>query len=84
VTGRDNNGESEDTSVFTEGTIDCLPLANSAILIRLIKELTDRGFVAAPEASLRDAAERSSRVEDAVKLIRKELMPRILALAPVT
>jgi hypothetical protein len=71
--------------MFSEGTIDCLPLANTAILIQLIKQPSDRGVVAEPNTLLRDPANdltnvpnAALRVEDAVKLIRKEIMPRIL------
>jgi hypothetical protein len=68
-------------------TADCLALANTAILMRLMGELIERGVIARPGASalLRDAVsdlencpEFSSRVDDAIRIIRKELMPRIV------
>jgi hypothetical protein len=77
--------------MFDGETADCLALANTAILMRLIGELIERGVIARPGASalLRDAAsdlencpESSSRVEDAIRIIRKELTPRIGATAP--
>jgi hypothetical protein len=61
-----------------------LALANTAILIRLIQHLTEHSVIARPEALLRSAVsdletcpEQSLRVEDAIRLIRKELMMRI-------
>jgi hypothetical protein len=68
-------------------TADCLALANTAILMRLMEELIERGVIARPGAGalLRDAVsdlencpEFSSRVDDAIRIIRKELMPRIV------
>jgi hypothetical protein len=71
--------------MFSEDTADCLALANTAILVRLIERLIESGVIAKPDALLRDAVsdletcpESSSRVEDAIKLIRKELKPRII------
>jgi hypothetical protein len=70
--------------MLSQDTTDCLALANTAILIRLIQHLTERSVIARPEALLRGAVsdletcpEQSSRVEDAIRLIRKELVPRI-------
>jgi len=70
--------------MLREDTADCLALANTAILMRLIEELTERGAIARPSALLEDAVsdlescpEFSTRVEDAIRLIRKELMPRL-------
>jgi hypothetical protein len=67
-------------------TADCLALANTAILMRLIEELIERGVIARDTALLRDAVndlencpDVSTRVEGAIKMIRKELMPRIVA-----
>ena len=68
-------------------TADCLALANTAILMRLLEELIERGLIAKPGVSalLRDAVsdlencpEFSSRVDVAIRIIRKELMPRIV------
>ena len=68
-------------------TADCLALANTAILMRLLEELIERGLIAKPGVSalLRDAVsdlencpEFSLRVDDAIGIIRKELMPRIV------
>jgi len=59
-----------------------LALANTAMLMRLIEELIDCGAIARPTALLQNAVkgcpERSARVDDAIGLIRKELMPRLL------
>jgi hypothetical protein len=66
-------------------TLDCLAIANTAILMRLLGELVDSDMISRPRAKalLRDAvvslescpeADRSNIVE-AVVLIRKELMP---------
>jgi hypothetical protein len=68
--------------MLSKDTADCLPLANTAILMRLIQELADRGIVETPHALLRKAAtdlakcpEQTARVDDAVRLINHELMP---------
>jgi hypothetical protein len=72
--------------MFDGETADCLALANTAILMRLIEELIKHGVIARPDANamLRDAVsnqencpEFSSRVDDAVRIIRKELMPSL-------
>jgi hypothetical protein len=70
--------------MFSEDTADCLALANTAILIRLVEDLFERGAITKPSTLLRDAIselencpEHSSRVEDAIRLISKELMPRM-------
>ena len=70
--------------MLSQDTADCLALANTAILIRLIQTLSERSIIVKPEAvlqyairDLEDCPEQSSRVEDAIRLIRKELMPRI-------
>jgi len=79
--------QGKDTPILNGETADCLALANTAILMRLIQELIERGVIARPGASalFRDAVsnlencpEFSSRVEDAVRIIRKELMPGIV------
>jgi hypothetical protein len=64
--------------MLSEDTADCLALANTAILMRLIEELIGCGAVARPNALLQNAVsdlqgcpERSARVDDAVRLIRK-------------
>jgi hypothetical protein len=68
-------------------TADCLAPADTAILMRLIQELIESGVIASSGASalFRDAVsnlencpEFSSRVEDAARIIRKELMPGIV------
>ena len=55
--------------------------------MRLIDELIERGAIARSTTVFEDAvcdlqgcSERSARIDDAVRLIRKELMPRILGL----
>ena len=72
-------------------TADLLALANSAILMQLIEELIEHGVIGRQSALLRDAAsdlescpERSIRVDDAIRIIRKELMPRIMAAPPAS
>ncbi len=72
-------------SMLSEDTGDCLALANTAILMRLIEELIESGAVAQPTAllhnavgDLQDCRERSARVDDAIRVIRMELMPRLL------
>jgi hypothetical protein len=79
--------------MFDGETADCLALANTAILMRLIGELIERGVIARPGASalLRDAVsdlencpESSSRIEDAIRIIRKELTPRVGATTPIS
>lgn len=74
--------------MFDGETADSLALANTVILMRLIEELIERGVIARPGASalLRDAVsdlvdcpESGSRVEDAIRIIRKDLTPRIMA-----
>ena len=72
-------------------TADCLALASAAILMRLIEELAKGGVIANPTVLLRDTIsdpetcpESSTRVEDAIKMIRKEMMPRILESAART
>jgi hypothetical protein len=76
------SSENEDRPMLSQDTADCLALANTAILIRLTEELIGRGVIAGSGALLRDAVsdledcpERSSRVEDAIRLINKELIP---------
>ena len=68
-------------------TANCLALANTAILIRLMERLIERGIIARFVASalledavsdLENCPEFSSRVGDAICIIRKELMPRIV------
>jgi hypothetical protein len=81
----------EALAMLSEDTTDCLALANTAILMRLIEELIDCGAIARPTALLRNAVsdlqgcpERSARVDDAIGLIRKELMPRLLRPAQIS
>jgi hypothetical protein len=72
--------------MFDGETADSLALANTVILMRLIEGLIERGIIAGSSASalLRDAVsdlencpETGTRVEDAIRIIRKELTPRI-------
>jgi hypothetical protein len=77
--------------MLSEDTADCLALANTAILLRLIEELVERGVVARPGALLQNAvsdlqacSELSTRVDDAVRLIRNELMPILLGAAQIS
>ncbi len=70
-------------------TSDCLAIANAAILMRLIEELIERDVLARPGAIalLRDAADslencpsaEHSNFQDAIRIIRKELIPKIVA-----
>jgi hypothetical protein len=72
--------------MFEGETADCLALANTAILMRLVDQLIERGVIArlSARALLRDAVRdledcpNASRTEDAIKIIRKELMPRFI------
>jgi hypothetical protein len=70
--------------MLSKDTADCLALANTAILIRLIQSLTEHGIIERPSALLREAVsdlancpELTARVDDAIRLINHELMPRI-------
>jgi hypothetical protein len=70
--------------MLSQDTADCLVPANTAILMRPIEELIKGHAIANPHGLFRNAVgdlencpERSSRVEDAIRLITKELMPRI-------
>jgi hypothetical protein len=70
--------------MLSEDTSDCLALANTAILMRLVDELIERGAISRATTIFEDAVcdlqgcpERSTRVDDAIRLIRKELMPRL-------
>ena len=68
-------------------TSDCLAIANTAILMRLIEELIARGVVVSPWSLLLDAVDTlensanadRTNVEDAIRIIRKELMPQFSA-----
>ncbi len=69
--------------MLSKDKADCLALANTAILLRLIEHLNKCNIVAMPGAVFRDAVsdlencpEQSSRVDDAIRLIKNELMPR--------
>ena len=72
-------------------TADCLAIANTAILMRLVEELIASGVITRPVATtvLKDAVDGlencpsgdHSNFVDAVIIIRKELMPK-LALSP--
>jgi hypothetical protein len=70
--------------MLSKDTADCLPLANTAILMTLIQELTDQGIIEKPHALLRKAVtdlancrEQTARVDDAIRLINHELMPML-------
>jgi hypothetical protein len=79
--------------MFDGKTLECLPLANTAILIRLLGELIETGVIARPRAGalLQDAVHDlencpdsdRTNIEEAVRIIRRELMPRILESARV-
>jgi hypothetical protein len=73
----------EAPTMLNEDTADCLALANTAILMRLIEELIDRTNCPVTNAvsDLESCPEFSTRVEDAIKMIRKELIPRIVRAA---
>ena len=72
-------------------TSDCLAIANTAILMRLMEELITQGAIAKPAANivLSDAVNSlancpsgdHSNFVDAVTIIRKELIPRIVGVA---
>jgi hypothetical protein len=70
--------------MFEGKTADCLALANTAILMRLIEQLIEHSAIARPIAStlLQDAVSDlqkcpdASRTVEAVAIIRNELMPR--------
>jgi hypothetical protein len=67
-------------------TADCLAIANTAILMRLVEELITCGVITRPVAKtvLKDAVDGlengpngdHSNFVDAVTIIRKELMPK--------
>ena len=75
--------------MFEGKTADCLALANTAILMRLIEQLIDRGAMARPSVGilLRDAVSDlqncpdETRTVEAIKIIHDELMPRFFASA---
>ena len=68
-------------------TADCLAIANTAILMRLVEELITSGVITRPVATtvLKDAGDSlqscpsgdHSNFVDAVTIIRKELMPKL-------
>jgi hypothetical protein len=72
-------------------TSDCLAIANTAILMRLMEELITQGAIARPAATavLFDAVNSlmncpsgdHSNFVDAVTIIRKELIPRLAGTA---
>jgi hypothetical protein len=72
-------------------TTDCLAIANTAILMRLMEELIAKGAITRPTAGtvLSDAVDSlvncpsgdHSNFVDAVTIIRKELIPRIAGVA---
>ena len=70
--------------MLSQDTADCLALANTAILMQLIQNLSGRSIIVTPKALLENAVhdleecpEQSLCIEDAIRLIRKKLMPRI-------
>ena len=73
--------------MFEGKTADCLALANTAILMRLIEELIERGVISTSGALLRDAVSDlencpdETRTVEAIKIIHDELMPRFFASA---
>ncbi len=77
--------------MFDGETADSLALANTAILLRLLDHLIERGVIAKSDAnlvlrdamrSLEDCPQSGTRVEDAIRIIRKELMPSLQAIRP--
>jgi len=72
--------------MFEGKTADCLALANTAILIRLIDQIVEAGAMTKQKAHtlLRKAVNDlkacpdASRTGEAVKIIQEELMPRLL------
>jgi hypothetical protein len=68
-------------------TADCLAIANTAILMRLVDELIACGVISGPAAKtvLKDAVDSlqncpngdHSNFVDAVAIIRQELMPKL-------
>jgi hypothetical protein len=68
-------------------TVDCLAIANTAILMQLLDALIERGVIPRPGANalLSDAADSlancpsagHSNFEEAIRIIRKELMPKV-------
>ena len=66
-------------------TSDCLAIANTAILMRLMEELITQGAITKPAANivLSDAVNSLANCPsgDAVTIIRKELIPRIVGVA---
>ena len=72
--------------MFEGETADCLALANTAILMRLIDQLIEHGVMdrLSARALLRDAVKdledcsNASRAADAIKIVREELIPRFM------
>ena len=74
-------------------TSDCLAIANTAILMQLMEQLTTSGVITRPIANavLLDAANSlvncpngdHSNFVDAVRIILKELIPRVAESTPV-
>jgi hypothetical protein len=77
-----------EAAMFEGKTTECLALANTAILMRLIEQLIEHGAIARPIAStmLEDAMSDlqkcadASRTVEAVTIIRNELIPRFFEL----
>jgi hypothetical protein len=65
---------------------DTLARANTATLMRLIQQLVARRgcSLLAVLQNLQDCPERSARVDDAIQLIRRELMPWLTGTAKST
>jgi hypothetical protein len=75
--------------MFEGKTADCLALANTAILMRLVDHLIEHGAIARPSVItlLQDAVSDlkncpdASRSVEAATIIRNELMPRFFVSA---
>jgi hypothetical protein len=71
--------------MLSKDTGDCLALAKYRNYDAVIQRLAERNLIGAPIVMLNDAVndletwpEQNSRVDDAVRLIRNELMPRLV------
>jgi len=77
---------SREAAMFEGKTADCLALANTAILIRLIDQIVEAGAITKPYAHtlLREAVNDlkacpdANRTGEVIKIIQEELMPRLL------
>ena len=71
--------------MLSKDTGDCLALGQYRNYDAVIQRLAERNLIGAPIEMLNDAVndletkpEQNSRVDDAVRLIRNELMPRLV------